>query len=196
MSLTQRIFADRRRVILPLGVFLLANVVALGVVFWLQQSLDAAEEARMQAVVDLGAARNQTKLAQEQRTGKERADVELKKFYAEILPKDFASARNVTNFWLGRIASESRLTFHQGMYDSEPIRDSRLVKLTGEVTLGGDYADIRKFLYELETAQEFVIIEKVALSQPNATQGNAQLEVALSVATYYLAEGLPGVVSR
>ena len=70
------------------------------------------------------------------------------------------------------------------------------MKFTAEVTLVGEYADIRRFLYEVETSEEFIIVEKVALSQPNATQGGGQLEVALSVSTYFLSDPRTGGVSR
>jgi hypothetical protein len=186
MSLTRRVFVERRRVVLPLVVFLAANAAVLGlVVLPLQRSVAGAEEARVQAAMNLEAARKLQKATGDQKSGKARADVELKKFYTEVLPKDFASARNLTNFWLGRIAEESRLTYRAGQYESEEVRDSGLMRFKGEVTLVGEYGDIRRFLYEVETAQQFVIIEKVALSQPGVAQAGAQLELALSVVTYY-----------
>ena len=197
MSLTRRVFVERRRVVLPLLVFLLVNVAVLGLVVWpLERSVAGAEAARTQAILNLGMARTLQKSAADQRSGAERAKVELRKFYAEVLPKDFAGARNLTNFWLGHMAEQSRLTYRAGQYESEEVRGSGLVKFKGEVTLVGEYADIRKFLYEVEAAQEFVIIEKVALSQPNATQGGAQLELALSVATYFVPAAQSGAVSR
>ena len=80
-------------------------------------------------------------------------------------------------------------------YDHDQVRDSRLTRVTGDITLSGDYANVRRFLYELETSQEFIIIEKVQLSQPNAAQGgNAQLEVALTVATYFVTQAQQGAV--
>jgi Tfp pilus assembly protein PilO len=197
MSLLRRVFVERRRVVLPLVVFLVANLAVLGLIVWpLERSVAGAAAAREQAILSLAAARKLEKDANDQRAGKARADVELRKFYTEILPKDFAAARNLTNFWLAHKAEQSRLTFRAGQYDPEPVRGSNLVRFKGEVTLVGEYADIRRFLYEVETAQEFVIIEKVALSQPNATQGGAQLELALSVVTYFVPAGLPGVASR
>ena len=186
MSLTRRIFTERRRVVLPLLILLVLNVVVLAaVVFPLEQSLEGADAARTKAELELAKAKRDHKEAVDQRSGKSRADVELKKFYSEILPKDFAAARNLTNFWLGRIAEQSRLTYRAGSYDAEEVRGSHLMKFKGEVTLVGDYADIRHFLYEVETAQEFIVIERVGLSQPTMVQGNARLELALSVATYY-----------
>ncbi|HEX5070919.1 MAG TPA: GspMb/PilO family protein [Vicinamibacterales bacterium] len=195
MSLTARIFRERRRVIIPLLVFLLANAAGLGYVFWLQQSMDAAQASRDKALADLTLARKAKKDAEGQKGSKDLADVEIRKFYDEILPKNLPAALNVLNFWLSKVAATSRVSYRAGSYDHDPVRDSRLTKVKGEITLSGDYANVRRFLYELETSQEFIVIEKVQLSQPNAAaQGNSQLEVALTVATYYLTEPLPGAV--
>lgn len=192
MSLSGRIFRERRRVIVPLLVFLLANVAGLGYVFWLQNSMDAAQASRDSALASLTLARKNLKEAEGQKEGKELAEVEIRKFYGEILPKNLGSAVNILNFWLGKVAATSRVNYRAGSYDPNPVRDSLLTKVTGEITLAGEYANVRRFLYELETSQEFIIIEKVQLSQPNAAQGTAQLEVTLSVATYFLTNGQPG----
>jgi hypothetical protein len=196
MSLTRRVFTERRKAILPLLVFLVVNAAVAGLVLYLERNVQAEEDARMEAVLALDSARKLEITAKAQRISKERADVELRRFYGEILPSDLRTSVNVTNFWLGRIAEGTRLTYRAGNYDHEQLRDSRLVKVTGAIKLVGEYADIRRFLYEVETAEEFVIIERVELSQPSAAQGNSQLELALSIATYYLANGQPGAVSR
>jgi hypothetical protein len=168
---------------------------AAGVVWPLQQS-GRIGTAHDRAELNLLSARKAEKDTINQRVSKTRADQELRKFYSEVLPKDFAAARNLTNFWLGRIAEQSRLTYRAGQYESEAVRGSQLMRLKGEITLVGDYADIRRFLYEVETAQEFVIIEKVALSQPTATQGGTLVELAVSVPTYFVPAGQTGAVSR
>jgi hypothetical protein len=197
MTLVRRVLSERRRVVLPLAVFLLANIGVLALVVWpLQRSVAGAATAQAQARLSLESARKLQQTAADQKTGKERADLELKKFYTEVLPKDFTAARNLTNFWLGRLAEQSGLTYRAGQYESEEVRGSELVKFKGEVTLVGDYANIRRFLYEVETAQEFVIIERVALSQPGAVQGSAQLELALSVTSYFRAGAQTGAASR
>jgi len=195
MSLPGRIFRERRRVIVPLLVFLLANAAGLGYVFWLQQSMDAAQASRDKALAELTLARKNKKDAEGQKGSKELAEVELRKFYGEVLPKDLPAALNVLNFWLSRVASTAHVSYRAGSYDHDQVRDSRLTRVTGDITLSGDYANVRRFLYELETSQEFIIIEKVQLSQPNAAQGgNAQLEVALTVATYFVTQAQQGAV--
>ena len=70
------------------------------------------------------------------------------------------------------------------------------MKVKGQVTLIGEYANIRRFLYEVETALEFVIIESVELSQASATQNDSLLELSLAIATYYLTNAPTGAVAR
>lgn len=189
MSLLARVFAERRVVMVPLVVFLALNLAVLALIVWpLQRRVAGAAEEQFQARSGLLAARSLETQAKAERSGKERADVELRKFYSEILPRDFRGAVGLASFWLGRVAEDARLTFRAGQWDKEAIRDSRLTKVTGQVTLVGDYQNIRQFLYDVETAQEFVIIEKVELAQANAMQLDSLLEVSLAVATYYVTE--------
>ena len=54
MKLVARIFAERRTVMVPLVLFLLANIgVLLGVVWPMQRAVNGADEARYQATVSL-----------------------------------------------------------------------------------------------------------------------------------------------
>jgi Tfp pilus assembly protein PilO len=57
----------------------------------------------------------------------------------------------------------------------------------------GRYANIRRFLYAVETASEFVVVEKVGLAQSTATEqgSNGALEVSLVVATYFVTPSAP-----
>jgi len=49
--------------------------------------------------------------------------------------------------------------------------------------LTGEYRDIRRFIHDLETAAEFLIIENVAVSQGSERDGG--LTVVVKVATYF-----------
>jgi len=188
MSLWRRIYLERRAVLLPLLVVLAGNLAVLAlVVFPLQRSVVNAEEDKRNAALSLVAARMQDTQAKSQRTGKERADVELQKFYAEILPRDHQNAVSLINFWLASMADRHRLLYRAGQLAADDVRDSRLMKVTGKVTLTGDYADVLQFLYDLEAAEGFVVVESVELSQSGVMAGNNMLEIILSVATYYIA---------
>jgi Tfp pilus assembly protein PilO len=91
------------------------------------------------------------------------------------------------NFWLMKVSEETRVPFRSGSSTTKPSPEpSNLVKVMTKATLTGDYADIRRFLYELETAQQFVIIESMELTQSGTQQAGGVLEVALEIATYYV----------
>ena len=189
MSLWRRVYAERRAIVLPLAVALVANVAVLALgVFPLERSVAGAESAALEAKADLANARREDMQAKTARTSMERGDVELKKFYAEILPHDYGSAIDILNFSLGDAADDVNLKFQTGQWDREAIRDSSLTKVTGKITLTGDYANIRQFLYNLETATEFVVVEKVELTEANTVRATTALEVQLAVATYYLTD--------
>ena len=51
------------------------------------------------------------------------------------------------------------------------------------MVLAGEYEDIRRFIYELETAPEFILIEEVILSQGDKAEQD--LVLTLGVATYF-----------
>ena len=83
-----------------------------------------------------------------------------------MLPRDLAAARRLTHSAAGADgrASTSCAT---GAPRPEPVvsKDSKLVQLKTELSLGGSYAGVRAFLHSLETAPEFVVIDNVVLSR-------------------------------
>lgn len=188
--LLRRIFLERRAVLLPLLVAFVVNVgVLLLGVLPLRQSVTGAETDALNSRVNLAGARAAEKGAKQAQSGKERADQEMKKFYAEILPRNFDAAANLISFWPIKIAQQSRVKWSSGTTQTKPLQDpSTLVKVSSKATLTGEYADIRRFLYEIETAEQFVIIESVELSQSGSAQSSGVLEVSLEIATYYVNE--------
>jgi len=197
MSLLRRVFTERRAIVVPLTVFLLGNIAVLALVVWpLQRTVAGGKEAQFLVMQGVAAARAQEIQAKIDRASKDRADSELRKFYAEILPKDDRTAIGATTFSLSRLADESRVTFKVGQWDRSEVKDSTLMRLEGQVTLVGEYANVRKFLYEVETAQEFVIIESVQLSSASVTQNDNMLELGLVIATYYQPDVRAAAVRR
>lgn len=188
--LLRRIFLERRAVLLPLLVAFVVTVgVLLLVVLPLRQAVKSAEDDALQSRLNLAAAKAAEKGAKQAQAGKERADQEMKKFYAEILPRNFDSAANLISFWPIKIAQQSRVKWSSGTTQTKALQDpSNLVKVSSKATLTGEYADIRRFLYEIETAEQFVIIESVELSQSGSAQSSGVLEVSLEIATYYVNE--------
>ena len=189
MTLWRRIYVERRAVLLPLLLLLAANVAVLILgVLPLAQSVSNLENESMSAASELSRARLLDQQAKDAGASKQRADVELRKFYVDVLPANAIAARKLMAF-LERSANASGLTFQRTQLEEASVKESRLERTSAKVTLVGDYAAIRKFLYAVETAPEFVIIERVALEQAADTRSTSsgRLVVTLDVATYYVA---------
>ena len=189
MSLWRRVFAERRAVVLPLFVFSARQCGGAGA----RRISARAQRGRRRD----GRVRRQIRSRQRpagRHAGQDGAHEHgarrrgLKKFYAEILPHDFVGAVEILNFLLGDSADDVNLKFQTGQWDREAVRDSSLTKVTGKITLTGDYGSIRQFLFDLETAKEFVVVEKVELSEANLVKATSALEVQLAVATYYVTD--------
>lgn len=190
MTLWRRILVERRAVVFPLLVVLLANVaVYVLLVLPLEHSVTSAGEESMQAMGDLARARREGTDARNAQTSSTQADDELNKFYQGVLATTFQQARNIADFWLDRTARESGVTKRDSEYDYQLVKDSKLVRVQGTVSLEGSYGNIRRFLYAAETAKEFIVIEKVELSETGANVGggNDSLSVKLNLSTYYVA---------
>jgi Tfp pilus assembly protein PilO len=190
MTRWSRIYAERRAVVLPVLLLLIANLAVLAIGVWpLQRSVGAAADEEFQALLDLEQARREDRDARMAETRKQEVDVELRKFYKDILPRDLASAQVVTQLWLAQVAKQNGVVFQQGTHRHAEVRDSQLIKVTSEATLMGTYRDIRRFLFAVESAPEFVIVEEAQLGDTSA--GSAQnptgeLEIAIKAATYFV----------
>ena len=126
MNLVRRVFTERRAVVLPLMVFLLANVgvLALGV-FPLERSVAGLQEGEVDALAARGQALKIEASAKAAQLGKERAETELRKFYGDVLPESVQEASELTYVWLDSVAKESgvefsRSTFKEDEYPREP----------------------------------------------------------------------------
>ena len=188
MSLTRRIFEEKRRLIYPVLIALLINVALFAaVVYPLSMKVAAGEQSAQSATIALAAASRDYESARNTATGKVAADVELKKFYGDVLPPDQSAARRIIDLKIQQLASKAHVNYERASNDPTQGHDSTLGKLSTTVTLSGQYRDIRRFLYEIETAPEFLIIETVTLSQGADT--SSALNVTVKVATYYQAGG-------
>jgi hypothetical protein len=197
VSLVRRVFKERRALVLPAVVFLLANVAVLALgVFPLERSVAGLKEGEVEALAARGQALKVEAAAKAAQQSRDRAEGELRKFYGQILPADVQAASQLTYSWLDRVAKESGVEFARSTFKEDEMRESRLKRWTAKAKLVGDYANVRKFLYAVETAEEFVIIEEVGLSQFEATRGGELLELELSLATYFLPRDQAGVFPK
>jgi type IV pilus assembly protein PilO len=187
MTPLRRILAEKRRLILPLALAAGANVLLfMLLVFPLGRQVASAEVESQQQRELLRNARQDAASARATVQGKQQADVSLRKFYQDVLPANASAARGITYRRLSQLARESNLRLERGTNEPKREKDSTLEKITTTYTLSGDYRDVRRFIYALETSPEFMVLENVALTAPSDERERG-LSVRLDVATYYRA---------
>ncbi len=186
-ALGRRILREHRRVLVPLAVLLVVNIVAyLAIVAPLARSVANIEQREQAAALELASAQQEHRLAAGTLTGKDRAALELQRFYNEVLPRDVPSARNLTFVRLPQLANQFDVVFdRRTTTQPQERRGSELVQLRTMVELAGRYSDLRSFLHELESWNEFVVIDNITLSEEDEETGLLQLELELS--TYFKA---------
>jgi len=184
MTLWRRILVEKRVWLIPLALGIVANIaVYLLVVYPLAVKSAGAEDRAAAATLALQAAERDLAGARNLVAGKTRAEQELATFYNKVLPTDLPSARRLTYATLPSIARKSNVKFVERRLDVEPIKKgSQLGILKIDTEWQGDYESLRRFIYELESAPAFVIIDNVALAQSDPAK---PLELALKLSTYY-----------
>jgi Tfp pilus assembly protein PilO len=185
--LLRRIVRERRAVMLPLAGIAILNLAVYAVaVYPLALRASATEQRRMVAERQLAAAQREAAAAREMLTSKDRADVELQKFYGEVLPGDLAGARRITYARLAQLAQDADLRYERRSYEPEANYEGSLQKVKITMVLEGEYRNVRRFIHALETAPEFVVIEDVALAE--GADPNSPLTLTLGLATYFRPE--------
>jgi Tfp pilus assembly protein PilO len=184
----RRIVIEKRRFVLPILIGLVANVAMYALVVYPLASSVAGGEARAAAATAaLKAAERDQASAAATVAGKARAEQELAKFYAEVLPRDLGAANKTMYLQVAQLAGECGLRYTRRAMEEEPVRQSKLAALTMTMTLEGSYADIRRFIYKIETGEPFVVIDNVALGQ--GREANGPLALTLVLSTFYRVTG-------
>ena len=185
MTTFKRIMSEKRRLIWPLALVLAANAAVFAIVVYpLSQKVSLGQQEADTANVALLNARRDYANARATVTGKAQADTELQKFYGSVLPPDLSGARRITYLPIEQMAQEANLRVVGLSSDQLAIRESSLSKFTQTAVLTGEYRNIRRFIYELETRPEFIIIENVGLSQ-SENETSEGIRVTLQIATYF-----------
>lgn len=185
-----RVIADQRRWLLPVGILLAINIAVLvAVVLPLRRSVDSGSSAAAASANALSEAMADMKDAEATRDGQSKAAMDLDRFYAQVLPKDFMTARRVTQLKLAQLARSHDVTFERGQATTEELKDSSLERMHANFSLSGDWEDIRQFIYAIETGPDFVVIDEMQLAE--GADGGI-LSLTLDLSTYYRVRGAPG----
>lgn len=183
-SPVRRAVAEHRRLVLGLGVAVVLNLVLYAVVIYpLSQRVANMAQRDQAAEAALAQAQAEYKRAAGTLTGKSQAAAELATFYKDVLPQDLAGARRLTYLRLARLARDSNLDYRRATYAPIVETGSTLTRLQIQLVLSGAYPDMRNFIYQLETAPEFVVIDNVHLAEGADDSGS--LVVTLDLSTYY-----------
>ena len=185
MTLLKRILAEKRALIIPLALGVIGNLAAYAlVVYPLGVKTAGAADRAAAAAQALQSAERDHAAARALVVGKSRADEELSTFYDKVLPADLPSARRLTYATLPSLARRSNVKFLDRRYEVERNLDknSRLGILKVRTQWQCDYESFRQFIYELESATAFVIIDDLTLAQVDSGK---PLTLTLQLSTYY-----------
>jgi Tfp pilus assembly protein PilO len=186
MTLWRRIFAERRSLLVPLLALLVIDGILIGaVVVPLQRTVAAREDDAAAARTQLALANQSVKMWQAARASRERAEKELDTFYTSVLPTGQPAASRALQLEVARLARENSLRLGARSYDDEEVKDSSLRRLISKVELTGDYGNVLRFIYDLETSETFLVINSISLAQAAQTNASGQLQLSIEMATYY-----------
>lgn len=184
MKLWKRILVEKRALIIPLALGVIANIAGYVLVVYPLgvRSVGAADRAAA-AAQTLKAAERDVAGARALVAGKSRADEELATFYEKVLPSDQSAARRLTYASLPTLARKANVKFLDRRTDVEPlVKDTRLGLLKVRTQFQCDYESFRQFIFALESAPEFVIIDDVTIAQNDPAK---PLTLTLQLSTYY-----------
>jgi len=101
-----------------------------------------------------------------------------------VLPSDESHARRQTYTALPNLARRANVKFAERRteIDRSLPKNSRVGRLQIRMVLSGEWESIRQFIYDVESASEFVIIDDVTLSQNDAGK---PLTLTLELSTYF-----------
>ncbi len=188
----RRVFIERRVIIIPLAVALLANAAIFGLVVYPSSGRVARAEQQAQAALqELGAAQREFAAATRTQQDKALAEEDLQKFYNDILPADMAGARRATYLHLAQLARDAGLEYQRRLEESsEPKAGERdaaqtLARFDITMVLEGDYEGVRQFLRDVEASDGFIVIDNIGLAE--GTERSSTLVLTVEMSTYYRA---------
>jgi hypothetical protein len=184
MPLWKRILVEKRALIIPIVIGIVGNAAAYGL--WVYplgvKSAGAANRAAT-AAQSLRVAERELAAARELVVGKSRADQELATFFDKVIPASLPEARDLTYATLPTLAKKSNVKMLDRRFEiGKPEKNARLGLLKVRTAWQCDYESFRQFIYALESAPAFVIIDDVTLAQSDPAK---PLMLTIELSTYY-----------
>src|SRR4029434_4386528 len=104
-------------------------------------------------------------------------------FSQDVLPPSQPGARNLIYLRLQQLADQHHLRVRHREFEPEANPKGALERLRGTMAIEGTYDEVRRFIYDVETGSDFVVIDGVSLAESGEPGGELQLTINLS--TYY-----------
>ena len=182
--LWKRVLNEKRALIVPLILGLIGNMAAYGLwVYPLEVKSAGAANRAAAAARSLQLAERELAGARELVTGKSRADQELTTFFEKVLAPSLPAARDLTYATLPSLAKKSNVKMLDRRFEiAKPEKNARLGLLKVHTAWQCDYESFRQFIFALESAPPFVIIDDVSLAQNDPTK---PLMLVIELSTYY-----------
>lgn len=182
----KRIFDEKRRLMIPvLGGLALNIALYAGVVYPMGVRAQSAEVRADASDAALRAAERDDASARGVVEGRDRTDVALKVFYKDVLPTSQAKATQSTFLRLSQLADQNNVRRSRTSTQPERDRESSLVRVRITTSLEGNYEDLRRFIYQVESGRDFIVIDTIALRQ--GSEPGSPLTLDLTLSTYYRA---------
>jgi len=170
-------------VFILLGALLLANVAISVVVV-------RPKVVRYRQLTDLSSPQLQVvktrekEVAQKEdyRKSLEKARDEMKRLAGDVLSTRQRRMIGV-QLEINRLAKSFGIASDQVHYENESVDNGALERFGSVVPLAGGYADLRKFIQAVESSDNFLVIERVALGSGKSSD---VLELDITLATYFI----------
>lgn len=184
MRMFWRVLAEKRLPVWIVAATLAADLALYSLVLYPSSRARAvAEQRATRAESALDAARRDLAAAEAALGGTTEAALAVETFYGDVLPRDLSDARARISLRLADLAVQHGLVMEQRSTAPEHDGESRLGRLRMTMRLEGDYSNLRRFLYALETGAEFLVIEEIALR--DGDRDDAAQVLTIGLATYY-----------
>ena len=170
-------------VFIVLGALLLANVAISVVVV-------RPKVVRYRQLTDLSSPQLQVVKSREKevaqkedyRKSLEKARDEMKRLAGDVLSTRQRRMIGV-QLEINRLAKSFGIASDQVHYENESVDNGALERFGSVVPLAGGYADLRKFIQAVESSDNFLVIERVALGSGKSSD---VLELDITLATYFI----------
>jgi Tfp pilus assembly protein PilO len=183
----KRIFDEKRRLVIPLLAALALNIALYALlVYPLGVRVRSMEQREQAAAQEMAAAQREDAAARAVLQGRDRTGSALNTFYKDVLPTSLSNARDVTFLRLEELGEQHGIRIKRRTSTTDKDKKGSLARLRITTELEGNYENIRRFIYQLESGSNFVVIDSVQLSQDAAP--GSPLALTLGLSTYYRAE--------